>query len=324
MSDFNNEQSDKYKSVGGWLKFLCIILTIISPLRTVSYLFKSYIEISPVLNEFHGLRNLFLTESFLTIVLMILSVRAGLYLWNIEDGAVKVAKNYLLIFFGLSVISTLLPFAFEMPPGVNEPTIFEIVKYTILYSIFPFIWYWYLDASERVKATYKLYPISEDLESSSNESVKSDNTMELKQNNLNTIINESQSKRSTLKNTQKTIFNNLMFYWLLIACIISISIWNGYQIHSGVTYRAIPIMLQIILLYLIFSKNQFAKLGIKIWSIYLVATQGIQLFGIILLTTEAEKINYTSILSALLLLIIGILIFNFNNKTVEVKITEDE
>lgn len=153
-TEYDNEQLRKYKDVGGWLLLLCFALTIGSPLRTFYDLMTSYNETSQFFHQFPGLQNLLYIDGFLRVFLMVLSIRAGISLWSVKPGAVKIAKNYFLIFLGFSVIAAFLPFIVGLPSEFNDAMVPEVVKGTIQYLFFFGIWYWYLNVSKRVKATY--------------------------------------------------------------------------------------------------------------------------------------------------------------------------
>lgn len=153
-TEYNNEQLRKYKDVGGWLLLLCFALTIGSPLRTLYNLMTSYNETSQFFYQFPGLQNLLYIDGFLSVFLMVLSIRAGISLWSVKPGAVKIAKNYFLIFLGYSVIAAFLPFIVGLPSEFNDAMVPEVVKGTIQSLFFFGIWYWYLNVSKRVKATY--------------------------------------------------------------------------------------------------------------------------------------------------------------------------
>lgn len=157
MTNLNNEQVKTYQSVGGWLLLLCLALTIISPLRSLYNLVTAYSETLPFFDEFPGLEVLLYLDGGLSIILMILSIRAGIALWTIKPGAVKMAKNYLLIFLGYSVIAIFLPFLAGLPPEANEAMIPEVVKGAFQSLIYFGVWYSYLNVSKRVKATYPEY-----------------------------------------------------------------------------------------------------------------------------------------------------------------------
>jgi len=145
MSDL--KQSEK-SGVGGWLLLLCCTLTIFSPLKTLYYLNSSYNGIAPLFDLHPSLKNLFNIDAFLSIILMILSMRAGFALWEIKQNAVKIAKNYFWIFMVYSVVALFLPLIAGLPVDVNDAIGFA---QSLIYIG---IWYSYLDVSKRVKATY--------------------------------------------------------------------------------------------------------------------------------------------------------------------------
>lgn len=164
MTDFSNEPLGKYKGVGGWLLLLCFALAIGSPLRTAYNLITSYNETYHYFDQFPGLQNLLFIDSILSAMLMILSIRAGIALWSIKPGAVKIAKNYFLTFLGYSAIAVFLPFTAGLPSEANDSMIPEVAKGAVQSLFFFGVWYSYLTVSKRVKATYILYPISEESE----------------------------------------------------------------------------------------------------------------------------------------------------------------
>ena len=158
MSELENEQPKK-SGVRGWLLVLCVVLTIISPLLSLRNLITSHNEMSQfpeIFEMFPGLETVFYIDGFLSIALIILCVRAGLALWTIKPNAVKIAKNYLLIFLGYTVVTIFLPFTAGLTPEIRTLIIQEIIRESIRSFIFFGIWYTYLNVSERVYATYRL------------------------------------------------------------------------------------------------------------------------------------------------------------------------
>ena len=153
MSDLKNEQSGK-SGVRGWLLLLCFALTIGSPLRTLYNLITSYNEIAPLFDFYPGLKNLLYIDVFLSFVIMVLSIRAGIALWTIKQNAVKIVKNYFWIFMAYSVVAIFLPFTAGLPSESNDAMIPEVIKGFVQSLIFFGIWYSYLSVSKRVKATY--------------------------------------------------------------------------------------------------------------------------------------------------------------------------
>ena len=170
MSDFDSTLLEKHKGISGWLLLLCIILTFISPARTFYFLTTSFIESSEYFDQFPGLEIISDIDGFLSIALVILSIRAGIALWNIKPGAVRIAKNYLLIFLAYSIIASILPFMAGLPSESNNVMISEAVRGVIQSLFFFTVWYWYLSVSKRVKATYPTYFSPDDSQSKSAES----------------------------------------------------------------------------------------------------------------------------------------------------------
>lgn len=159
MTDFNMGQPESYKKVGGWLALLCFALVIGGPLKTLYNLVTAYNEAHIYFDQLLSLKYLFYIDTVLSIVLMSLSVRAGIALWQINPEAVKIAKNYLLIFLGYTVAAIFLPFMVGLPSIITEAMVSDIIKETLLSFFFFGIWFWYLKVSIRVKETYATYPV---------------------------------------------------------------------------------------------------------------------------------------------------------------------
>jgi hypothetical protein len=164
MTKFNNEQLIKYKSVGGWLAFLCFALIIGSPLRTLINLSSSYNQTFQYFEKLPSLRNLFYVDCILSVLLMVLSIRAGNALWRIESGAVEKTKKYFLNVVGYSVIGVFLPFILGLPSDVSDVVFPEIALGSLKSLIFVIIWTWYLNVSKRVKRTYASHQFNVELE----------------------------------------------------------------------------------------------------------------------------------------------------------------
>lgn len=154
MEDQNKMMTPRYTSVGGWLLLFCIVLTILSPLRTVITLLYSYSETTRYFDYFPGLKVLFYIDAILSSALMVLCIRAGIALWTIKQGAVKQAKTFLILFLCYAGISVILPFMAGLPDEANSAMVPEVIKSLAQALIFFGIWYSYLNVSKRVKATY--------------------------------------------------------------------------------------------------------------------------------------------------------------------------
>ena len=98
--------------------------------------------------------------------------------------------------------------------------------------------------------------------------------------------------------------------------------WNIYAtIDTGKLSGILPITIQGVLLALILTRNQYAKIGIKIWSIiFLIIASGLQFFGRLLKDAVDNFVNANSLhyITTGITVIIGIMIVLYVNKTVEV------
>ncbi len=121
---------------------------------------------------------------------------------------------------------------------------------------------------------------------------------------------------------EKIRFKEKAFEYALIGYIGLKLLWNFYGLTTGITKALIPISIQGILLYLIITKNKNAKIGIKIWAIILILSHGISFLAKLLKIALGDEINLTELLNKAIFLIIGILIYSFNEKYVELIKTE--
>jgi len=125
---------------------------------------------------------------------------------------------------------------------------------------------------------------------------------------------------------EKTVFKSKIFYWLLIICLISFLGWNVYALTTGRLFAVIPITIQIILLFFIFSQNKHTKLGIKIWAIFLLVGPSLSIIGKLMKIMIGDDINMMidDLVKNLIFFIIGILIYSFNENTVVIEKPTEE
>lgn len=154
MEHQENMITPRYTRVGGWLLLLCIVLTILSPLRTFINLVYSYSVTAPYFGYYPELKTLFIIDGVLSTALMAFCIRAGIALWTIKSGAVKMTKKFLILFLCYAGISVILPFMVGLSEEEANEMVPEVVKSLAQALIFFGIWYSYLNVSKRVKATY--------------------------------------------------------------------------------------------------------------------------------------------------------------------------
>ena len=126
---------------------------------------------------------------------------------------------------------------------------------------------------------------------------------------------------------EKTVFSNKIFYTLLLVGLGVLLCWNLYTFSISQNLIAlIPALVQIIVLILVLMKDKHAKLGIKIWSIILMVGPGLSILGktikLLLGDDMASEIGALGI--QVLILLVGLAIFHFNNTTVDVKRIDGE
>lgn len=106
---------------------------------------------------------------------------------------------------------------------------------------------------------------------------------------------------------RKAVFKNQIYYFSLIVILIVLLVINIIQLFENKWKMLIPIIVQIVLLILIFSKHHYSRIAIKIWLIILLLTGGIQLItGVFYLL--AGETNLSSLLIRVLFVIIDILL----------------
>ncbi|MFZ2642508.1 MAG: DUF2569 family protein [Verrucomicrobiia bacterium] len=145
----------QHKRVGGWLLLFCLGLTVFGPLITLSSLVASFTEAAKYFDRFPGLLVITIIDSLLSLGLMTFGIFTGVVLWRVRPGALGIAKGYLLCFFIYIVIAAVLPFLSGLPSQANAAMISTGVGNLGRGVICFTIWYWYLEKSKRVKATYQ-------------------------------------------------------------------------------------------------------------------------------------------------------------------------
>jgi len=128
--------------IGGWLAFLCVSLTVISPLvwfgEAVSFFQKDYVVLG-----------------FMALGMGVNSLSTGIYLWRKDPSAIKWVKEYLFV---NTVVSVIISFAGTSgsldDPHVLGFAIGQAIGVLVAGSIVAAIWWLYLNKSVRVKNTY--------------------------------------------------------------------------------------------------------------------------------------------------------------------------
>ncbi|MFT4699267.1 MAG: hypothetical protein ACI9SJ_002433 [Flavobacteriaceae bacterium] len=126
---------------------------------------------------------------------------------------------------------------------------------------------------------------------------------------------------------KKSYFKDQTLYWVIIIILGGLLIWNStillaYQKLIGL----LPILIQTVLLILISTKHEYAKIGIKIWTIsFLIVGPSLQFFGRLLneILNGFEVISIQHYAITGLKITIGILIILYTDKTVVVEVKQE-
>ena len=138
--------------VEGWLLFLCLILVVFTPLADFYHIIFSTV---PRLMNAHTLRAMSLLSVYSATFagLVIFSVIAGIRLWLIKPGAVRLARQYLWTYLIANIAYFVFWIALMQPKQAESFA--TMGWYHMAGPILPFaLWSVYLEHSKRVRATY--------------------------------------------------------------------------------------------------------------------------------------------------------------------------
>ena len=136
--------------VRGWLLFLCVSLTILTPLFSIAAMASEWRLTKPYFESLPNLKNGVMLEIACYTAVTFFSVYAGSRLWSIRPNAVRAAKIYLIVQMLVGLIVPGAVAAIVSAPGAAS----EVIKTAFHGIVYFAIWYPYLCKSERVKATY--------------------------------------------------------------------------------------------------------------------------------------------------------------------------
>lgn len=135
---------EKLKGIGGWLMFFIVILVFITPI----YLLFDIVA-NPTFYSFSsGVYDL--SSIIWVLALAIWSVVVGISLWRRKENAVIWAKEFLIVSTVLGVF--FIFFSYGLYTSEEQGILFvELFRSIIFFAI----WFSYLNASERVRNTFK-------------------------------------------------------------------------------------------------------------------------------------------------------------------------
>ena len=136
--------------VRGWLAFLCISLTILTPLFSAANLVGEWRIMMPYFDTVPNAKEAAMCEVTCFSALTFFALYAGARLWMIKPRAVQTAKLFLVANLIVLIVVPTLTFNILDIQGQWDP----VIKATFGGIIYFAVWYPYLCKSMRVKATY--------------------------------------------------------------------------------------------------------------------------------------------------------------------------
>ena len=144
--------NDEPRGVRGWLLLLCLALTVFGPINNVLLFLEDLEQMRQVGDTYPALWTIVYLEGALGGSLLVLALVAGISLWTVRPGAVRLAQLFLFgqLLLGLLLFSVL--FTLDVPrPAVEDPQAWRALGSPI--AIF-LVWFTYLARSRRVRNTY--------------------------------------------------------------------------------------------------------------------------------------------------------------------------
>ncbi|PRX53736.1 hypothetical protein [Flagellimonas meridianipacifica] len=125
---------------------------------------------------------------------------------------------------------------------------------------------------------------------------------------------------------EKTVFKNETFHVLLVVALSLFICWNLYTLVLVKNYFTIvPLLVQAIVLAFVLTRDKGAKMAIKVWSILLIIGPGLSILGkTIKIFFEEDIVSLIGpLFLQIVLLVIGLTIYHYNDTTVNVEIVEE-
>ncbi len=140
--------------VRGWLLFLCVVLTILNPLALLFWVFELGHLVTLLQTRYPAYAQAVLAQQCLFGALAVLSVRAGLQLWRVQPEAPRTAKNFLVAYLVVFLVSAFLPYVSPFPKPLRAALIETSAVSALRTLAFCAVWHLYLTRSRRVQNTY--------------------------------------------------------------------------------------------------------------------------------------------------------------------------
>ena len=118
---------------------------------------------------------------------------------------------------------------------------------------------------------------------------------------------------------KKIEFTNKLYYGFVLVILIYFLFINGWTlIQTGKLAAILPVTIQLTVLTLVLLRHQWTSYGIKGVSLIFIIGSGLQFLGqlMFLIADAQDKINYNTIVRTLIMVLIGVVLFAFCDRSI--------
>ena len=118
---------------------------------------------------------------------------------------------------------------------------------------------------------------------------------------------------------KKIEFTNKLYYGFVLVILIYFLFINGWTlIQTGKLAAILPVTIQLTVLTLVLLRHQWTSYGIKGVSLIFIIGSGLQFLGqlMFLIADAQDKINYDTIVRTLIMVLIGVVLFAFCDRSI--------
>ncbi|MBZ0327193.1 MAG: hypothetical protein K8F54_06270 [Altibacter sp.] len=125
---------------------------------------------------------------------------------------------------------------------------------------------------------------------------------------------------------KKVVFKNDMFYSILIIFLSILIVWNIYALTTGRFIAVISILIQSILLILVITRHEKTKIGITVWTVWIMIGASFGLLGKFMKLFLGDEMGplLEGILENIILLLIAYVFYSYNKSSVRIEFVEKD
>jgi hypothetical protein len=149
-----SDQQSHLKGVRGWLLFLCVILTFLTPLSLLAAIGKGEAFADSIRARFPAYATIVTMSEFANFGFFCYSINVGVSLWRTKKGAVIKAQTFLIAYVAFAVLRVFMPYLGDLTVDIRGKIVDIYIWNSFRVFIPVVIWHQYLARSVRVKDTF--------------------------------------------------------------------------------------------------------------------------------------------------------------------------